>query len=72
MRHEESSPRLVKYAGQIGLQGNVIKLLPINTATSYTLSIDGKTIDEDECFVYRKSINYLELNAVNVKLEISN
>lgn len=51
---EESLPRLVRYAGQVGLKVNVIKtkLMRINTTVPCTLTIEGKTIGEVESFCY--------------------
>lgn len=55
---EESFRRLVKYAGQVGLQVNMIKtkLIRINTTAPCTLSINGVSIHETESFCYLGSI----------------
>lgn len=55
---EESFSRLVRYAGQVGLQVNMIKtkLMRINTTASCTLTINGVSINETESFCYLGSV----------------
>ena len=55
---EESLRRLVKYAGQVGLQINVskTKVMHINTTTPCTLLINGEPIEETESFCYLGSV----------------
>lgn len=55
---EESFRRLVKYAGQVGLQVNMTKtkLMRINTTAPCTLTINGVSINETESFCYLGSI----------------